>query len=335
MNTITVRTTVPKKSDKYGKCYIRKASGGWSDCIKGKPKDKECDVLANCVGAATGRFNEIIDQINGTIGMKYQIKSNAETFIAKAKALGLEISQVPSPGAIGVLQKGEQGSSDGAGHVFVCEYPLDLNPKCYKVFTFESGYETTRGVSAWNAVRSNENGRYGSGAKYKFLGWIVNPAVIRIQPAIVERNTSVNQIRTIKAMNVRLGIETNKESIAYVPIGTVFNYYEKKNGKSSVWYAVNPEKTQWVAGKSLSGDKKYVEELPAEQPVPPIPGPKFNIGDKVYIKGPLYKSANASTPSGKCKGKTTIITRYAAGTKHPYNTKGDLGWMDESSIKKV
>lgn len=332
MNTINVRTSCPKKSDRFAKCYKRALSGGWSNCIKGNPTEEYVDVLRNCVGFATGRFNEIIDEIENTEGMRYQIKSNAETFIEKAKKLGLEISQTPSPGAIAVWE----GLGDLAGHVAICEYPLDLNPKALKMFTSESGWNSSRAF--WNAVRSNANGRFGSGAKYRFLGFIVNPAVKRIMPAIVERNTSVNQIRTVKAMNVRLGIETNKESIAYVPVGTVFNYYEKRNGKSSVWYAVTPDLSQWVAGKSLSGDKKYVEELPASSPSPtptPTPGQKFKIGDSVIISGKLYRSANASAAAGFVKSKKTVITRYAKGTKHPYNTKGDLGWMNESDIRKI
>ena len=60
---------------------------------------------------------------------------------------------------------------------------------------------------------------------------------------------------------------------------------------------------------------------------------KFKIGDKVIINGYLYKSSNATTPSGSVKNKVTNITRTANGSKHPYNTTGDLGWMDESSIK--
>lgn len=59
---------------------------------------------------------------------------------------------------------------------------------------------------------------------------------------------------------------------------------------------------------------------------------KFKIGDKVIINGYLYKSSNATTPSGSVKNKVTNITRTANGSKHPYNTTGDLGWMDESSI---
>lgn len=60
---------------------------------------------------------------------------------------------------------------------------------------------------------------------------------------------------------------------------------------------------------------------------------KFKIGDKVIINGYLYKSSNATSPSGSVKNKVTNITRTANGSKHPYNTTGDLGWMDESSLK--
>lgn len=60
---------------------------------------------------------------------------------------------------------------------------------------------------------------------------------------------------------------------------------------------------------------------------------EFKIGDKVIINGNLYKSSNATTPSSSVKNKVTNITRIAKGSKHPYNTTGDLGWMDESSIK--
>ena len=59
---------------------------------------------------------------------------------------------------------------------------------------------------------------------------------------------------------------------------------------------------------------------------------KFKIGDKVRISGNLYVSSNASKPVSSVKAKVTYITRIAKGSKHPYNTTGDLGWMDESSI---
>lgn len=331
MHTINVRTTCPKESDKYAKCYRTQSTGGWSGCIKGKPTQPYCNVLANCVGHASARFNEIYDELTGKTGNKYQLVSNAENFIEHAKAMGLEIGMTPRPGAIGVLQKGATlNGSDGAGHVFICEYPMDLNPDNYKIYTSESGYNST---AFWNAVRSNANGRYGSGSAYKFRGFIYNPAVNYYKPEIVARDTNVNQIRTVKAMNVRLGIETNTESIAYVPVGTIFNYYATKNGKSSIWYAVSKDQTQWVAGASLAGDKKYVEVLPANQPAP-TPVQKFKIGDKVTVNGKIYVSSNATKASGVLRNKKTTITRYSKTGKHPYNFTGDIGWADESSLTK-
>lgn len=60
---------------------------------------------------------------------------------------------------------------------------------------------------------------------------------------------------------------------------------------------------------------------------------KFKIGDKVIINGNLYISSNAQKPSGSVKNKVTYITRISKESLHPYNTTGDLGWMNESDIK--
>lgn len=60
---------------------------------------------------------------------------------------------------------------------------------------------------------------------------------------------------------------------------------------------------------------------------------KFKIGDKVVLNGYIYISSNAKTPSRKISNKITNITRIASGSKHPYNTTGDLGWCDEASLK--
>lgn len=62
---------------------------------------------------------------------------------------------------------------------------------------------------------------------------------------------------------------------------------------------------------------------------------KYKIGDKVILKKgtPLYKSSNATTSSSKTtKEVLTNITRIATGSRHPYNTTGDLGWCDETYI---
>lgn len=60
----------------------------------------------------------------------------------------------------------------------------------------------------------------------------------------------------------------------------------------------------------------------------------FNIGDTVILNGKLYESSDATKAVGAVKNKITTITRYVAGAKHPYNTAGDLGWMDSIAIEK-
>lgn len=60
---------------------------------------------------------------------------------------------------------------------------------------------------------------------------------------------------------------------------------------------------------------------------------KFKIGDRVILNGYIYVSSNANNSAGMIINKITNITRFAKGSKHPYNTTGDLGWCDESSLK--
>ena len=157
-----------KKPEAGNKFYTRKASGGYSTCIKGKPTDN-CDVLSNCVGYACGRFNEIIGE------MKYpSLNCNAENFIERAKSLGLEISDVPTLGGIMVWQKGNSlSNSDGAGHVAVVERIDSSN----QIFTSESNYS---GEAFFNSTRTNKNGRWGLSSKYSFRGCIVNPAIGKV-----------------------------------------------------------------------------------------------------------------------------------------------------------
>ena len=174
-----MRTSKPSAGNKF---YITKSKGGYSTCIQGKPTDANCNVLANCVGYACGRFNEIIGS------MKYpSLNCNAENFIERAKSMGLEISSVPTLGGIMVWQKGGTLSgNDGAGHVAIVERIDSTN----QIYTSESGY----GSSAfWNSVRTNNNGRWGLGSGYTFRGCIVNPAIGKVTaPAPVEPTPSNN-----------------------------------------------------------------------------------------------------------------------------------------------
>ena len=233
-----IRTTRPEAGNKY---YIRKASGGYSTCIQGKPTDKWCDVLSNCVGYACGAANEELD-----LGYeKYHLNCNAENFIERAIASGLSIYKTPQVGDIICWE----GAGSLAGHVGIV---IDVvNSNCIKVA--QSGWGSSNPF--YITTNYNNNGRWGLSSNYPFRGFI------RILPT-----------------------------------------------------------------------------PPAPQPTPkPTPGPsdKFNIGDKVVINGALYASSNATSPAGSVSNKTTNITRKNPGSAHPYNTTGDLGWMDESSIRKA
>lgn len=157
-----MRTSKPSGN----KFYITTSKGGYSQCIQGYPTDANANVLANCVGYACGRFNEIIGS------MKYPyLNCNAENFIERAKSSGLQVVNYPTLGGIMVWQKGDTLSgNDGAGHVAVVERIDSDN----QIYTSESGY----GSSAfWNSIRSNANGRWGMSSGYSFRGCIVNPAI--------------------------------------------------------------------------------------------------------------------------------------------------------------
>ena len=166
MPSFKPRLTRPEKGNKY---YIRKASGGYSNAIKGYPTDAQNDVLANCVGYAYGRFNEI-----GQYGeCKWLKPVNAELFIQYARQQGLTIEQTPSLGACMVWQGGPtQSSGDGAGHVAIVEQINDDG----SIVTSESGYGSRKPF--WTQRRNKGNGNWGEAkTRYTFLGFIKNPAV--------------------------------------------------------------------------------------------------------------------------------------------------------------
>lgn len=247
--------------------------------------------------------------------MKYKtLCCNAENFIERAKAAGLSVGSTPKVGAIMCWQKGATLSgSDGAGHVAVVEAVYDNN----HVYTSESGY----GNSAfWNSHRYNTNGRWGLGSGYTFRGFIYNPAV-KDEPTPVPTPSSKFNIGDKVVINGALYKSSNASSASGSVSNKVTNITRKASG------AAHPYNT--------TGDLGWMDEASItkyEEPKP-TPAQKFAIGTKVIINGALYKSSTAANASGNVSNKTTYITRYAAGALHPYNTTGDLGWMDENSIR--
>lgn len=242
---MNIRTTKPGAGNKF---YITKSKGGYSSCIQGSPTDSQCNVLANCVGYACGRFNEIIGS------MKYpSLNCNAENFIERARnTYGLEISPVPTLGGIMVWQKGATLSgNDGAGHVAVVEKIIDSNT----IYTSESGY----GSSAfWNSTRRNSNGRWGLGSGYTFRGCIVNPAIGKITAPTT--NTSNTDIAN-KSVD-----ELAKEVID----GKYGNGDARKNALGSRYSEVQAKVNEMLAGNS--------------KPSTPTPAPKPQVDILELVK---------------------------------------------------
>ncbi|GEM_PF-2220671 len=160
----TPRLTKPERGNKY---YNTVANGGISTAIVGSPTDAGCNVLANCVGYAAGRFNEII----GSGRFQYfNYPPNAEDFCNAARAAGLTVGTVPKPGAIIVWAKGAVGTgTDGAGHVAVVEQ-IHADGS---ITTSESGYGCANPF--WTSKRIRGSGNWSAGSDYRFLGFIYLP----------------------------------------------------------------------------------------------------------------------------------------------------------------
>jgi len=298
--------------------YIRTGSGGWNTCIKGNPCDPHADVLANCVGYASGRFNEIINEARNTNGCTYRnLNCNAANFDGRASEDGLAMGPTPRVGAI--ICWG--GGPEGCGHVGVVERVNGDG----SIYTSESGYGCT--AIFWNSTRSNANGRWGMGSNYYFKCFIYQPSDVQ---AWIDGQPAPTPSDYYKVINGALWLlDDNGGKIRTYETGTLVKYLNDGYDKYGYHYyhvqVVSDEAIGYMASS-------YLE--PAEAPVPPTPTPtyKFNIGDHVTVSGDLYLTANDATPNGVVGATETYITRRADGAAHPYNTTGDLGWMDESSI---
>lgn len=162
-NNFTPQLVIPAAGDPY---YNTKSAGGYNPCILGNPqrREKNLNVLPNCVGYATGRFNAI-----GNYGScKYLGNTNAANFVDLARRQGLLISQKPTPGGCMVWR----GGSTGEGHVAIVELMMGS-----RIITSESEYYG-KPFTIYQRFGSNwSDGCYWMGSSYKFLGCIVNPAM--------------------------------------------------------------------------------------------------------------------------------------------------------------
>ena len=258
-----IRKTKPGKGNKF---YVRTSKGGYSQCVKGSPTDKYCDVLANCVGYACGRFSEIYSEIKGYKKMKYpKLYCNAENFIEQAKDIyGLKVSKVPTLGGIMVWKKGTLDGDDGAGHVAIVEKIYDKNT----IYTSESGY----GSSAfWNSKRSNSNGRWGLGSAYTFRGCIINPAVGNItykdleEPKEEPKKEEPKKEEVKKDTSLKVG-----DKVEIIKSGNA-----SKDGKGATSYGI--------------GYVRYINKIYKDAKYPYKVGSKSGVTTGYYKKSALKK----------------------------------------------
>lgn len=144
------RLTRPEAGNPYY-CRGKYAVG----IIPGSPLDAGCDVLANCVGYAAGRFNEIIGR--GCF-VYWQYAPNPDQWIATAKEYGLRTGSEPHLGAVAVWRH----------HVAVVE---EIHADG-SITTSESGYGCANPF--WTSKRSRNGGSWGGEG---FLGFIYQPEV--------------------------------------------------------------------------------------------------------------------------------------------------------------
>ena len=333
----SIRTTKPSSN----KNFITKGSGGWNTCIKGYPTDPDANALANCVGYASGRFNEIINIIREIMGCTYTtLNCNAENFIERAQKAGLEIGSTPRIGAIMCWQKGTLSSKDGAGHVAIVEKIYDNN----HVYTSESGYG---GKAFWNQHRYNNNGRWGLSAGYTFRAFIYLPndvqkvvdGIIESVTPNVEKDTNKDQIEVlISDLRVRKEPNLNGQIIGMASKG-FYNYSESTTQDGYSWYKIAD--TQWIAAND-NWTKLYPKIEPVPTPIPeptPTPAPvdTLKVGDTVKIIGTGNGSSYGTSNTAYGIGWTRQILKIWDGRKFPYqvgNSKGTTGFYQASELQK-
>ena len=305
-NKFVARTTKPGAGNKY---YIRKVNGGYSDAIEGSPKDKDCNVLANCVGYAYGRFNEI-----GAWGScKYLSPVNAKDFM-KYKG-SLATGTTPKLGACMVWQ------DSSYGHVAIVEKVISNT----EVLTSESAWGSSAFYTKTRTKGSNGNWGYGG----TFLGFIYNPAECCNETPEPEKTT-----------DIKVGDIVNFTGNTHYVNSTTTTGSACTSGKAKVTKIVSAKHPYHLIGEkggsSVYGwvDAAYVKPISTTK--------TYKEGDTVEFIGKVhYVSANATSGTSCKPGKAKITKIYELGkSKHPYHLVRIVGggstvygWVDASDIK--
>lgn len=169
MTKFVPRKTCPTKKDLY---YIRKADGGLSSCIPGKPLKYTGSVLSNCVGYAWGRSAELENNPKCTVGvptvrLKNGLYAPTSAYAWMNYTNGRKTGTTPKVGAVCVWK---HKVKKNYGHVAVVE-------EVYSDGSWLSSESAYGGFAFANRKYNKKSDR----ANYKFLGFIYSPVEFNSQ----------------------------------------------------------------------------------------------------------------------------------------------------------
>lgn len=186
------RFTIPEQGNRY---YNRYLNGGYGTSIQGYPPQKGLTVLANCVGYAAARFNEIGDYGEWRY---WNYPPNAEQWWAQAKQEGLKTGQEPKLGAVAVWE----GVGSKAGHVAIVEQIGSDG----SIITSESGYGSAKPFWTQHRVKGS-NGNWGMNSSYRFTGFVYHPIDFSLPPQVrsIKRSMKGEDVKAVQKRLIDLG----------------------------------------------------------------------------------------------------------------------------------
>ena len=288
-------TSKPSASDPYISYYNNSSHGGQSTCINGSPMDPVCNVLSNCVGWVSGRFNHIYSVLSGDKTMKYKAyHCNAGDMYEKAASFGLKTGSTPQAGAIMVW--GKQG---GAGHVAIVEKVISSD----EVMTSESGYNS---YAFKNKIRKKGNGNWGSNSTYYFKGFVYNPAV---QDYYATHSTSGSTSENAKTIWQRLKTKGMSEN----GIAGLMGCWKNESN-------FNPINLENKFEKKYGNDQQYTQYVDTNNKWPDSPN------DHVGYGLAQWTGANGNATSGNRKHNLLAYAKSKGTSVGDLNTQVDFAY---------
>lgn len=295
-------TEMPKANDPYISYYNTKGHGGQSSCIEGKPMDRTCTVLSNCVGWACGRFNHIYSIMKGENTMKYRdFHDDAGKMYALASKFGLQTGSTPQAGAIMVW-----ASTVGrAGHVAVVEKVISSD----ELMDSESGFSSFK--FKYRSRKKGSDGNWGGNSKYRFLGFVYNPAV-------QEYYASHNSVATPNAGNASDNAKAiwkrlKSKGMSETGISGLMGCWKNESN-------FNPMNLENKFEKKYGSDKEYTNYVDSNNKWPDSPN------DAVGYGLAQWTGANNNPNSGNRKHNLLAYAKSKGTSVGDLNTQVDFAY---------